>query len=57
MARLNLNADAELPPNRPTLRAGDAKPANINTPAKTPFAETRELELDDVFEEPSRRPL
>jgi hypothetical protein len=57
MARLNFNADGEFLPNRPKLRADDAKPANINTPAKTPFAETRELELDDVFEEPSRRPL
>jgi len=57
MARLNLHVDHAYPLGRAPFKATDPKPANTNSPTQAWAAETREFDLDKVFEEPSRRPF
>lgn len=57
MARLNFSVDHDFPADRSAHKATVSKPPNTKTPVKKPAAETSAFDLDNVFGEPSRRPL
>jgi hypothetical protein len=57
MAQPNLSADHDFQRDREAFKAMESKPANSNSPPLTPATKTSEFDLDDVFEEPSRRPF
>ena len=57
MARPHFHHDHDFPQDRQALKLVHAKPVGANSQDRTPETARREINLDNVFEEPSRRPL